>query len=313
MKKLLITGANGMVGYALVKNFIGRYRLILVDKYTDKINEYKNVDTIDIVKCDLSEMNRWDDVLKDVYCVIHLAAVVHSVPKTDEEIKNYYNINLNATAKLYKYAQKNKIKKFLFFSTNDVYEPSEEMINEKILPSASSIYGQSKLLAERILLELSDNSHCKVCIFRPSSIYGVYDQGSMKTLVKFCKRGIVPIIGKGNNIKSLLYLKDVVCAVECYINTLDISNGEIFNISSGNLEYKQIINFICMSYNLKTIKVYIPKWICNKVLARIKILKKLVVVGQSKVIQYDKAEHELGYTSKYNLIDGLYDAKNYYL
>jgi len=311
MRKILITGANGMIGSAIVRELINKYELILVDSYTNRIEQYSDKATI--IKNDLIKVVEWQDALNGVYCVVHLAAAVHWAPKTSEEEQMFIQTNAEGTRTLYYACLENSVERFLFFSTNDVYIASDELITEETPTEPKGIYGKSKILAEQYLLEASKASKTAVCIFRPASVYGENDIGSMKSLIAFCRKGIVPMIGRGANKKALLYLKDIVQAVEMYIESENDQNGEVFNISSGDYEYREIIDAICNGYGFKPLRIYIPAWFCKKVASKISPLKKLAVAGETKAVSNDKALKLLGYKGKYSLINGLMDAKGYYV
>ena len=300
-----------MIGTAIVQEMINKYQLILVDAYTNRIEKYLGRATI--IKNDFIKVSEWQDMLDDVYCVVHLAAAVHWVPKTKEEQKEFIQTNAIGTKLLYKACVEHDVEKFLFFSTNDVYHSSDKLITEATVTAPKGIYGESKFLAEEYLREASLKSKTAVCIFRPASVYGANDKGSMRSLIGLCKKGIVPVIGKGENKKALLYLKDIVRAVDLYITGENDLNGEIFNISSGNYEYKKIIETICSSYRLKPIRVYIPAWFCKRIASKIAPLKKLAVAGEVKAVSNDKAFKMLGFAGKYSLEEGLADAKDYYM
>lgn len=310
MKKILITGANGMIGSALVRKFIDKYELILVDTYTNRIEHYDNKATI--VKKKLSEVTEWQDVLNGVYCIVHLAAAVHWVPKTKEQEEEFIKTNTEGSRELFKVCAHKGVKRFLLFSTNDVYEASNKLITEETPVNPHSIYGKSKLLAEEYLLKDSKKTDTAVCIFRPASVYGVNDKGSMKSLIAFCRKGIVPMIGDGSNKKVLLYLKDIVQAVERYIESEKDLNGEVFNISSGDFGYKEMIDSICSVFGYKPFRLYIPGWFCSSIASKVGPLKKLAVAGETKVVSNEKAKGLLDYQMKYGLTDGLKDAMEYY-
>jgi len=261
----------------------------------------------------LMKLPEWQDVLDNVYCVIHLAATVHWVPTTKKEKLKFIQTNAMGTKILYDACEKHGVERFLFFSTNDVYMASDNLITEETATEPKGIYGESKFLAEEYLREASLKSKTAVCIFRPASVYGENDKGSMKSLIGLCKKGIVPMIGKGENKKALLYLKDIVQAVARYVDCEKNQNGEVFNIVSGNYKYKEIVDAICGSYGLKPLRVYVPAWFCKKIASKIAPLKKLTVASEVKTVSNDKALKMLGYVGKYSLEEGLLDAKGYYI
>lgn len=310
MKKVLITGANGMIGNAIVNEFIDKYELVLIDKYTDKIDKFRH--KVTVLENSLNDIEKWGHHLDSVYTVIHLAAAVHWKPKNKYEEQQFINTNVEDTRKLFAACTKHGVKRFLFFSTNDVYKASDKLITEDTPVNPQGIYGKSKYLAEQYLLEDSKKSNIEVCIFRPASVYGENDKGSMKSLVDLCKKGIVPTIGNGANKKALLYIKDIVQAVKRYVEFQNNLNGEVFNISSGNYSYKEIIDAICDVFEINPFRLYIPRWFCKNLASKFGPIKKLAVAGETKMISNEKAYKILGYKSKYSLLNGLKDAMDYY-
>lgn len=310
MKKVLITGANGMIGSAIVNEFIDKYDLLLIDPYTDKIDKFKDKATV--LKNSLNDIEKWENNLEGVNTVVHLAAAVHWKPKNKEEEQQFIDTNAEGTRKLYEACTKHGVERFLFFSTNDVYEASDKLITEDTPVNPQSIYGKSKLLAEQYLLEDSKKSNTAVCIFRPASVYGENDKGSMKSLIGLCKKGIVPMIGSGANKKALLYIKDIVQAVKRYVDCENNLNGEVFNISSGDFGYKEMIDAISSIFEVKPFRLYIPGWFCKNIASKLGPIKKLAVAGETKIVSNEKAEKLLGYKRKYSLVEGLRDAKGYY-
>ncbi|WP_346880191.1 NAD(P)-dependent oxidoreductase [Clostridium sp. UBA3061] len=310
MKRILITGANGMIGSSIVNEFIDKYDLILVDPYTDKIDKFKN--SAIVLKGSLNDILKWENNLDGVNTVVHLAAAVHWRPKNKEEEQQFIDTNAEGTRKLYEVCTKHGVERFLFFSTNDVYKASDKLITEDTPINPQGIYGKSKLLAEQYLLENSKKSNTAVCIFRPASVYGENDKGSMKSLIDLCKKGIVPMIGNGANKKALLYTKDIVQAVKRYVDCENNLNGEIFNISSGDFGYKEMIDAICSIFEINPFRLYIPGWFCKNIASKLGPIKKLAVAGETKIVSNEKADKLLGYERKYFLVRGLKDAKRYY-
>ena len=311
MKQILITGANGMIGSAIIPKLINKYKLILVDAYTNRIEKYANRATV--IKSDFVTLSKRQEVLEGVYCVVHLAAAVHWVPKTKREELQFIQTNVEGSRMIYNACSRQGVARFLFFSTNDVYAASDALITEETATAPRGIYGKSKFLAEEHLREASLTSKTAVCIFRPASVYGENDKGSMLSLITFCRRGLVPMIGKGENKKALLYLKDIAQAVERYLACEKDHNGEVFNISSGDYTYRGIIDTVCGIYGLKPLRVYVPDWFCKTVAPKISPLKKLAVAGEVKTISNDKALKLMGYEGTYSLEEGLLDAKGYYM
>ena len=111
----------------------------------------------------------------------------------------------------------------------------EKIIFEDTVPEEPTIYGKSKMMAERGLLKLVDDSF-QVAIMRPPLIYSEYARDNFPRLVNFAKK--MPIFPKLKNQQSMVYV-DNLCELihliiennkggiyypqqECYIETSKI-------------------------------------------------------------------------------------------
>ena len=109
MKTLLFTGASGFLGSNILPLLCKNYdvdTLALDDKATYNIN---------LVTDEINLNKRYDIVL-------HAAGKAHVVPKTDAEIKLFYDINYEGTKKVCKALEKaGTPKSLIFISTVAVY------------------------------------------------------------------------------------------------------------------------------------------------------------------------------------------------
>jgi len=296
MRKIVVTGANGMVGAAVVKNLYKDYVLVAIDRHKDRIAPFIEIaNGLQFVMSDILSVSDWKAILGGAYAVVHLAANVHWTPRTSEEIANFYKVNTEGTRLLINKSAEYGVKKFLFFSTNDVYRSSDHEIDESEPLDASSIYAKTKLEAENLILQAYSNGPLDVLILRPASIYGEYDTGSMTSLISLCKHGVVPVIGPGENVKALLYVKEVA------------------NFASGNYSFVQIINTINDVFDLNSRVIKLPLFLKdNRIFAKSKNFQKLKAASESKKVNFDKIKRSYGFVSSYDLKAGLTDSLEYY-
>lgn len=184
MKKILITGAAGFIGYHLSSRLVKKnFKLILIDnltrgkkdKFFKKLIKNKNVK---FINKDLTKPIKFFE--KKIDYVFHLSArlgvsnVIANPKKTFMEniqmLINILKLNKNFNKKI----------KIIFFSTSEVYSPAikkkiakfplkentELFISKKTLPRDS--YYISKLFGEKIM----EFSGFQYLILRPHNIYG---------------------------------------------------------------------------------------------------------------------------------------------
>lgn len=142
--------------------------------------------------------------LTGVDVIIHCAAVVHK--KEADYVNEYEMINYKLTKELADKAMKFGVKQFIFLSTMAVYGVTEGEINKNTHLEPKTLYGKSKLKAEKYLLTLNSESF-KVVILRPPMVYGLSCPGNYSKLSKIAK--ITPVIPDTMNKKSLIYIENL--------------------------------------------------------------------------------------------------------
>ena len=154
--KVLIVGKNSFVGQSVGAWFAQKEPHPQVDDLSVRDDSWKAMD------------------LSGYDTVIFTAALVHRQDVTDWE--QYERINVTLPWEFAKQAKTQGVKQFIFFSTVSVYQaertlPAGTVITPDTPLNPLSMYGKSKLLAERKLQTLmDDNFH--VSIIRPTYVYG---------------------------------------------------------------------------------------------------------------------------------------------
>jgi nucleoside-diphosphate-sugar epimerase len=310
LPKIVITGGNGMVGSELVDKLRKKYRITVIDKLDSNITGFS--EDIEICRYDFCNTERIEPCLKDAFAVIHLAAAVHWVPKSEMDKEKFAEINARATERFFYACARNNVKRVLFFSTNDVYEESDSIVGEDYSISPKSVYAKTKYDAEKFAIKVSNETGMPICIFRPASIFGKGDKGSLKTLIKLCRIGIVPVVRGGKNLKSLSYVKDISLAVDSYLGNNDPLGGQAFNIATGTYSFSRLLDAIQEVFGLKFIRISLPAWFVFKILAKLPFVNKMATAAGTKAVDYDKYSAKTGYKPVYDLDDALRDCAQYY-
>lgn len=214
MEKLLFTGGTGFLGYNIKP---------ILD------NIYK-VTTCGITEEDVIKVNLAQDVpaLPERYdIVLHAAGKAHVVPKTDEEKKAFYDVNLLGTIHLCNALEQVGVPTALIFiSTVAVYGCEYgNLITEKHPLNGTSPYADSKIKAENFLRDWCDTRGVKLSILRPSLLAGKNAPGNLGAMVHGIKKGFYMNIAGGKVIKSILMAEDIARLVP-----LLVEKGGIYNV-----------------------------------------------------------------------------------
>lgn len=247
MKKLLFTGATGFLGSNVLPLLKENYEvdtLALDDKATYNIN----------LVTDGIKLNKKYDV------VLHAAGKAHVVPRTPEEEKLFYDINLGGTKKVCSALEIVGVpKSFVFISTVAVYGCDiGEMITEEHPLNGTIPYAKSKLLAEEFLQEWCKKNNVVLTILRPSLIAGKNPPGNLGAMVKGISTGKYLSIAGGVSRKSVLMACDIAKVIP-----LCEEKGGVFNICDDSYPSFHELELLISKQLGKKTPLNIPYWLAN--------------------------------------------------
>ena len=251
---ILITGGAGFMGSNFVRFVVNKYpqhNIINYDKLTyagdlKNLKDIENKKNYKFVKKDVCDFEFLMKILKDVDCVIHLAAESH----VDNSIGNsliFTRTNTYGTHVLLEAARLNNIKKFVHVSTDEVYGDIEEgSFKEDTILNPNNPYSASKAGAEMVARAYYKTYKLPIMIVRGNNVFGPY-QYPEKIISKFITNLLedkkVPLHGDGSNIRTYIYVEDFSNALDTVFNKGKV--GEIYNTGTSdeisNLELTKLI------------------------------------------------------------------------
>lgn len=243
MNNILITGASGFVGQNLT-NYFKHYNLITISR--------KNGFDYKIVDNDFLDNN-------NIEIVIHLAGKAHDLKKKSND-SEYYEANTDLTISLFDSFLKSNAKIFIYLSSvKAVKDFIEYPLTEDSEPMPISVYGKSKLEAEKYLLSQQLNTNKKLFILRPCMIHGPGNKGNLNLLYKLVSKKLPWPLGSFENKRSFCSIDNLNFIIEQLISSNDISSG-IYNIADDEpLSTNQIIELIANAQNHKSRIIKLPK------------------------------------------------------
>lgn len=252
METLLFTGGSGFLGSCI--------NPILSKKY--KVTTFGNTEKSDLVgniaSGDFKLPQRYDIVL-------HAAGKAHTYPKTEAEIKSFYDVNYNGTLNLCKELERVGVpQSLIFISTMAVYgSDGSECVDESHPLNGSTPYAKSKILAEEFLIDWGKKNNVVIGILRPALLVGPNPPGNLGAMIKGIQSGRYLSINHGAAKKSFLMVYDIANVIPKLS-----SKGGIYNICDTTpVTYRQMEQIICNQLK-KSLPLSIPLWIGN-ILAKI--------------------------------------------
>jgi nucleoside-diphosphate-sugar epimerase len=146
MTRILVTGASGFVGRALVTELAGLGYSVRAAMRQPADVFPRNVEVVAV--SDLTRPVEWRALLKGIETVVHLAGIAHVGPEIAEDL--YDRVNRLATAELAKAAQAIGVRHLVFISSIRAQSgpSSADILRETDAPQPTDAYGRSKLAAE---------------------------------------------------------------------------------------------------------------------------------------------------------------------
>lgn len=152
---------------------------------------------------------------------------------------------------------KDKIKKFVYLSSDAVYADTKKKITEKSVVAPNSLHGQMHLIRENYLLNIFQE---KMCIVRPTLVFGPDDPhngyGPNKFVREIKKKNSINLFGKGEERRDHIFIDDL----SYFISRLIINKfyGDI-NLATGQVHSfysiaKKIVSIYGKNSKIKFIK-----------------------------------------------------------
>ena len=308
---ILVTGATGFVGHAVVNELAKRGRVVMAGvRQGNSDRSFKALTSAETVSLgDLSDEPTFGDVFSSIDTVVHCAARAHVMNERGTDLlSKYRKHNTHATLNLARQAAMAGVRRFVFISTikvNGEQTPLCLPFTEGDVLAASDPYAVSKLEAEQGLLELAKESTMDVVIIRPVLVYGKGVKGNFATMIRLVNSGIPLPFGQIANKRSLVSLDNLVDLIITCIDHPKAAN-QVFLAGDGeDVSTTQLLCQLAQAMGKSSRLVRVPLFALALLAAMLG--KKAVVQRSLGSLQIDisKSRRVLGWQPIVNLEEGL--------
>lgn len=254
--------------------------------------------------------------------VLHLAAAHH-----DSGIahRTYFDVNVGATRILLEAMRTHDIRRICFFSSAAVYGESSSIRSEASATNPTTPYGESKLEAERLLVEVAQRGEVDPLIIRPTVTFGANNFANMFSLIRQIESGMYLHVGASQNKKSLSYVENIVQFVP-WAWARHPGGADIFNwVESPDMSSGEIAEWIARCLGRRIPPYRLPLGLALALATPIELLSSVIgrhspisrarvrklVVDQTR-FSSDKAARA-GFIPPVSLTDGLTRMVDWYL
>ncbi|VVO02142.1 N-acetyl-alpha-D-glucosaminyl-diphospho-ditrans, octacis-undecaprenol 4-epimerase [Pseudomonas fluorescens] len=259
--KVLVTGAGGFVGEALV------FR-ILLDKRFAPVAAARGATRLQglcaVVPFDLNN----DPVipsLDQIRVVVHAAARVHVMNDTaSDALAEFRKVNVSGTIRLARLAAEAGVKRFVFISSikvNGESTPLGQPFKAEDTPSPIDPYAISKWEAEQALRQLADQTGMEVVIIRPPLVYGPGVKANFLSMLNWLEKGVPLPLGAINNRRSLVSIANLIDLLVTCIEHPAAANQTFLVSDDEDVSTTQLLKGLGGALGKKTHLLPLPEWL----------------------------------------------------
>ncbi|MFQ5874052.1 MAG: NAD-dependent epimerase/dehydratase family protein [Dehalococcoidia bacterium] len=270
--KVVVIGGCGFVGSNLAEHFLGKGSRVTAfdDLSRPGGGARKNLETLrlrhsgsslfEFVWGDVRVFDQVARVVDGADLILHVAAQTALTTSIEDPVADF-EVNARGTLNVLEAArQQGQSPVLLYTSSTAVYgdltrwpirvreEPArwaiadprfEDGIDEEYPLDRGGPYGCSKATGDLYCLDYARTFGLRTVVFRLSAVYGpgqhgTEDQGWVSWfLQRATQRRPVTIFGDGKQVRDVLFVTDLVAAVELAISNIGRTTGQAYNIGGG--------------------------------------------------------------------------------
>ncbi|MHC4946784.1 MAG: NAD-dependent epimerase/dehydratase family protein [Planctomycetota bacterium] len=205
--KVCVTGGSGFIGCYFCRELTARDDEVVV---LDLIDPPAGVPHHRFVRGDIRDPVAVREALDGCEAVVNLAAAHHDFGIADE---TYFSVNEGGSRIVCAAMDELGIGRAVFYSTVAVYGAAPSPLAETTEPRPLTPYGASKLAGEVVFREWTEQGGGRRClVIRPTVTFGVDNFANVYSLIRQIHGRKFLKIGRGDNIKSLSFVDNLVAA-----------------------------------------------------------------------------------------------------
>ncbi|MEP7311061.1 MAG: NAD-dependent epimerase/dehydratase family protein [Pseudomonadota bacterium] len=230
-KRVLVTGATGFVGTQLCTVLeASGCKVRRAVRYPATSTSPQDTTVVG----EIDSNTRWEQALRGIDSIVHLAARVHVLNDSPLNEHAYIESNAQGTRRLAEAAAGAGIGRMVFLSSIKVNgeESGVASFTSADAPRPVDAYGRSKLLAENYLRETADRAGMEAVIVRAPLVYGPGVRANFLRLMRWIDRGIPLPFGSVHNRRSLVSIWNL-CDLLTNLVTNPRATGQVWLACDG--------------------------------------------------------------------------------
>ena len=251
--------------------------------------------------------------------------VFHCAAKVGDwgPIEDYRTVNVEALRSMLEVCRQIQVKRFVHLGSLGVYPAEHHYGSDETYPLPEKhmdAYTQTKLEAEKLVLQFHQEHQLPIVVLRPGFIYGPRDRTLFPPLIENLRKRNVRYIGSGKLLMNCIYASNLI---EPFFQAIERESaiGQVYNLTDDEqVTKRRFIETICEGFGLPYPRpVPAPLWLAKMLAwwqegrarkrgdahppritkARIKLM------GLNLHFSIEKAKSELGYRPPYSFEEAM--------
>ena len=258
---VVVTGASGFIGTALCTHFRSRGLAFIGTVRQMQKGLASDLQPIG----DLSQLDdaALEDVVGGADAVVHLAGRAHVMVEAERNPSRIYTeANVDLTARLARIAARTEVRRFVFASSvkvNGERSRSGHPFLPVDAPNPQDAYARSKLAAEQALFDVAQGTSMSAIALRLPLVYGRNAKGNFARLVQAVVSGRRLPLASVRNHRSLLYVGNLVEAIEATVTAPGLSSGVHFVADAEAVSTPDLVRAIAVAWKVKARLFAVPE------------------------------------------------------
>ena len=310
--RILVTGATGFVGGALVRRCLREPGVEVVAAVRGHHALPSSVPVFEVG--DLSAETKWASAVHEIDAIVHTAARVH-VTKDMADYAQYRRANVDATLALARRAAGAGVRRFVFLSSIKVNGDStahRAPFTAADAPAPRGSYAVSKHEAEVGLRDIGAAAGMDIVCIRPTLVYGPGVKANFRSLMRLIATGVPLPFGAVANRRSFVAIGNLVDLMMTVLAYPAALNGTFLVSDGEDLSLPDLIRRLARGMERPARLLPVPEALLRGIASAFRrhdMVEKLL-----DSLQVDIADNQrlLGWSPPFSSVDCLRDTGRWY-